>query len=139
MLRKINYGGNMKNILNNLNSRKEGINKNVNETVEKILKDVKINGDEALIKYAKEFDGFVINDIKDIIVTKNEIEQGVKSVGENFIRILNRAKKQITEFHVNQIDKSWSIYKENGVMMGQLVRPLKRIAVYHSIFLYKHL
>ena len=113
MLRKINYEGNMKNILNNLNSRKEGINKNVSEAVEKILNDVKNNGDEALIKYAKEFDGFVINDIKDIIVTKNEIEQGVKSVGENFIRILNRAKKQITEFHVNQIDKSWSIYKEN--------------------------
>ena len=130
MLKKIKYENNLKMITNNLKGRKESINKDVNETVEKILSDVQINGDEALIKYAKDLDGFIINSIKDIVVTKEEIEEGAKSVGENFIRILNRTKEQITEFHKNQIDKSWSIYKENGVMMGQLVRPLKRIAVY---------
>ena len=130
MLKKIYYEGNVKNILDNLNSRKEGINKDVNETVERILNDVKNNGDKALIKYAKEFDGFAINDMKDIIVTKKEIEEGAKAVGENFIRILKRAKEQIKEFHKNQIEKSWSIYKDNGVMMGQLARPLKRVAVY---------
>ena len=130
MLKKIKYENDLEMIINNLNSRKESISKNVSETVEKILNDVQTNGDEALIKYAKNFDGFIINNMKDIIVTKDEIENAAKSVGEDFIRILNRAKEQITEFHKNQIDKSWSIYKENGVIMGQLVRPLKRIAVY---------
>lgn len=129
MLKKIYYN-NLKDIVENLNSRKESINKKVNESVEKILEDVKENGDSALIKYAKEFDGFIINDIKDIIVKKDEIENASEAVGENFIRILNRTKAQITEFHKNQIDKSWSIYKDNGVIMGQLVRPLKRIAIY---------
>ncbi len=130
MLKKIKYENDLEMIINNLNSRKESISKDVSETVEKILSDVQTNGDEALIKYAKNFDGFIINNMKDIIVTKDEIENAAKSVGEDFIRILNRAKEQITEFHKNQIDKSWSIYKENGVIMGQLVRPLKRIAVY---------
>lgn len=129
MLKKIYYN-NLKDIIENLNSRKEDINKNVNEAVEKILVDVKENGDSALIKYAKEFDGFIINDIKDIIVKKDEIDKASEMVGENFIRILNRTKEQITEFHKNQIEKSWSIYKDNGVIMGQLVRPLKRIAIY---------
>lgn len=129
MLKKIYYN-NLKDIVENLNSRKESINKEVNESVEKIIEDVKENGDSALIKYAKEFDGFIINDIKDIIVKKDEIEKASEAVGENFIRILNRTKEQITEFHKNQIDKSWSIYKDNGVIMGQLVRPLKRIAIY---------
>lgn len=130
MLRKIKYENNLKCIIENLKSRKNEIDKNVDELVEEILENVRTNGDLALIKYAKDFDGFIINNMKDIITSKEEIDSGAKTVGDSFIRILERTKKQITEFHKNQIDKSWSIYKENGVMMGQLVRPLKRIAVY---------
>jgi len=130
MLKKVYYDNNLKEIIDNLNGRKEGINKNVNSSVEEILENVRNNGDKALIEYAKKFDGFIINDINDIIVKKEEIEEGVNAVDENFIRILDRTKQQITEFHKNQIEKSWSIYKENGVIMGQVVRPLKRIAVY---------
>lgn len=130
MLSKMYYNGNLKEITDKLNSRKDGINKDVNEIVEEILKDVKENGDEALIKYAEKFDGFRVRNIKDIIVSKEEIENGAKKVGDEFIRILNRTKSQIIEFHKNQISKSWSIYKENGVIMGQIVRPLKRVAVY---------
>lgn len=130
MLKKMYYEGNLSNVINSLNGRKEEINKEVNESVEKIVNNVKNNGDKALIKYAKQFDRYTINDMEEIKVTKEEIEQGAKAVGENFIRILNRAKEQITEFHKNQIEKSWTIYKDNNVIMGQLVRPLKRIAVY---------
>jgi len=130
MLNKVYYENNLEVIMNNLNGRKEGINKNVNESVEEILENVRNNGDKALIEYAKKFDGFSINDINDIVVNQKEIDEGAKIVGENFIRILNRTKEQITDFHKNQIEKSWSIYKENGVIMGQVVRPLKRIAVY---------
>ena len=130
MLKKIYYENNLNSIIDNLKGRKEGINKEVNETVEKILEDVKNRGDKALIDYAKKFDGFNITNINEIITKEEEIYRGAKAVGDNFIRILNRTKEQITEFHKNQIDKSWSIYKENGVIMGQMVRPLKRIAVY---------
>lgn len=130
MLKKMYYEGNLNNVINSLNGRKEEINKEVNESVEKIVNNVKENGDKAVIEYAKQFDRYTINNMEEIKVTKEEIEQGAKAVGENFIRILNRAKEQITEFHKNQIEKSWTIYKDNNVIMGQLVRPLKRIAVY---------
>ena len=49
---------------------------------------------------------------------------------QDYIRILERTKQQITEFHKNQIDKSWSLYKDNGVIMGQMVRPIERVALY---------
>lgn len=130
MLKKIYYENNLDIIMNNLNGRKESINKEVNESVESILADVKKEGDMALIKYAEKFDGFKINNIDDIIVSKEEIEQGAKRAGENFLRILQRTKEQIIEFHKNQIDKSWGIFKDNGVIMGQVVRPLKRVAIY---------
>lgn len=130
MLKSINYNGNIDEIVNKLKGRKEEIRNDVNEIVEGILKDIKENGDNALIKYTKKFDGFMINDIKEIVASKEEIEDGAKNVGEQFLRILNRAKSQIEEFHKNQIEKSWSIYKENGVIMGQIIRPLERVAVY---------
>lgn len=130
MLKTFFLKGDSNDIVSKLNGRKENINKEVSEAVEVILEDVKKNGDKAIIKYAEKFDGFKVKNIKDIMATEKEIEDGAKNAGENFIRILNRAKEQITEFHKNQIEKSWSIYKENGVIMGQLVRPLQRIAVY---------
>lgn len=130
MLKTIIYEGNTKEILKKLNGRKETINKEVTETVEAILNNVKINGDKSLLEYVKKFDGFDIKNINEIKVTQQEIDDGSKAVGDNFLRILNRTKKQITEFHKNQIDKSWSIYKENGVIMGQMIRPLQRVAVY---------
>ena len=130
MLEKIYYKGNLNEVLNKLKRRKESINKDVNETVEEILKNIREQGDKALREYTERFDGFKINSVKDMIVSKEEIEKGAANVGENFIRILNRTKSQITEFHKNQINNSWSLYKENGVIMGQIVRPIERVAVY---------
>jgi histidinol dehydrogenase len=92
-----------------------------------ILKDVKTNGDAAMRKYAEKFDGFTG---ADILVSPDEIAIAVRDVGEDFMRILQRACEQITEFHANQLDKSWSLYKDNGVIMGQIARPLQRVALY---------
>lgn len=82
------------------------------------------------MKYCRKFDGFMIEDPKELIVTKKEILEGVSEVGKDFMRILERTKQQITDFHKHQVDKSWSVYKENGVMMGQIVRGLENIALY---------
>ena len=130
MLRKIYYSGDFNKIIKKLNSRKEEINKDVTTTVEEILKDVKLNGDEAIIRYAEKFDGYKIKNIQEIIVFDMELEEGAKKAGNKFIKILERAKYQITEFHKNQISKSWSMYKDDGVIMGQIVRPLEKVAVY---------
>lgn len=130
MLKKILYKKNSESIINNLNGRKESINKEVNEIVENILNDVSLNGDAALIKYAKKFDGFNINNIKDILVTKDEIDEGARRVGDNFLRILTRAKDQITEFHKNQVEKPWNIKKTGGVILGQIITPIERVAIY---------
>lgn len=130
MLEKIFYNGDIKKITEILNGRKVNINRDVTSVVTDILNDIKENGDKALIKYTEKFDGFKIKNLKDIIVTKEEIDLAVDNIGEDFLRILNRAKNQIIEFHKNQINNSWSIYKENGTIMGQIIRPIERVAIY---------
>ncbi|GHT33334.1 histidinol dehydrogenase [Endomicrobiia bacterium] len=101
--------------------RWQDANIEVEQTVKAILDDVQKNGDSAVKVYAKKFDGFVGYSF--------EVENTVKESAD-FMRILERSKMQIIEFHKNQIEKSWSINKDNGVIMGQIVRPLERVAVY---------
>jgi len=113
--------------LSRILTRQAQANTAVIETVREILNDIKESGDTALRKYIERFDGYSGTDM---LVSKAEIETGIQNVGENFIRILERTKAQLTEFHKNQVEKTWGIYKDNGVIMGQIVRPIARVALY---------
>lgn len=130
MLKRLDFKGNYEDIAIKFSTRKADISKQVNDAVNDIIEDVKKNGDKALMKYCRKFDGFMIEDPKEFLVSKQEILEGVSSVGKDFIHILERTKQQITDFHQHQVDKSWSLYKENGVMMGQIVRGLENVALY---------
>lgn len=59
-----------------------------------------------------------------------EREIGLEQIDEDYFRILRRTKSQIEEFHKHQLENSWNIFKENGVIMGQIARPLERVALY---------
>ncbi|MDR2399340.1 MAG: histidinol dehydrogenase [Endomicrobium sp.] len=96
-------------------------------SVRKIIDDVRQFGDEAVLSYAKKFDGF---NSKTIRVTNEEIENALKIINKNAMRILKKAKSQIECFHKRQVQKGYSIYKKNGVIMGQVIRPLERVAIY---------
>ena len=130
MLKIIDYKGNLEAVATKLDSRKESVNKEVNEAVLKIIEDINERGNKALYEYCLKFDGYQINDEKDLIVSEVEKEEALKQIDADYLRILERTKEQITEFHKNQIDKSWSLFKDNGVIMGQMVRPIERVALY---------
>lgn len=130
MLKIIDYKGNLEAVATKLDSRKESVNKEVNEAVLKIIEDINERGNKALYEYCLKFDGYQINDEKDLIVSEIEKEEALKQIDADYLRILERTKEQITEFHKNQIDKSWSLFKDNGVIMGQIVRPIERVALY---------
>ncbi|HRM89477.1 MAG TPA: histidinol dehydrogenase, partial [Thomasclavelia ramosa] len=130
MLKIIDYKGNLEAVATKLDSRKESVNKEVNEAVLKIIEDINERRNKALYEYCLKFDGYQINDEKDLIVSEIEKEEALKQIDADYLRILERTKEQITEFHKNQIDKSWSLFKDNGVIMGQMVRPIERVALY---------
>ena len=130
MLKIVDYKGNLEAVATKLDSRKESVNKEVNEAVLKIIDDINLRGNEALFEYCLKFDGYQINNEKDSIVGEIEKEEALKQIDADYLRILERTKEQITEFHKNQIDKSWSLFKDNGVIMGQMVRPIERVALY---------
>ena len=130
MLKELIYKGNYEELENKLHTRKTEISEEVNKAVSEIINNVRENGDDALKEYRAKFDGFHVSRKDDFIVSKQEIMDAITKVGPEFMKILERTKDQITEYHKNQIEKSWTMYKDNGVVMGQLVRPIATVALY---------
>ena len=106
MLKIVDYKGDLEAVATKLDSRKESVNKEVNDAVLKIIDDINDRGNEALFEYCLKFDGYKINDESDLIVTEAEKNEALKQVDADYMRILERTKEQITEFHKNQIDKA---------------------------------
>ena len=52
-----------------------------------------------MINYCRKFDGYQIKDENDFVVSNQEKEEALKQVDQDYIRILERTKQQITEFH----------------------------------------
>ncbi len=99
----------------------------VTATVKEIIDNVIKNGDKALYEYAEKFDKVKLDSL---IVTKEEIIDAVNSVDSEFIRVLERAKENITEFHTQQVRKGFEIKKQNGVVLGQKIIPIEKAGLY---------
>ena len=95
--------------------------------VSEIIKNVKENGDKALVEYCKKFDG-AVDDI--IEVTEEEIEEAFKEVDDQLIGILKEAKENITAFHSKQVRNSFIINEKDGVIIGQKVLPIEKVGLY---------
>lgn len=129
MLKKINNNGNISQIATKFQGRKTNVSEEVNQIVQNIVDDIRAKGDEALFDYAKKLDGYKLTK-ENLTVTPAERVAGLEKIDPDYLRILQRAKKQIEEFHKHQLGNSWTTYKENGVIMGQIARPLERVALY---------
>ncbi|MBQ7197432.1 MAG: histidinol dehydrogenase [Synergistaceae bacterium] len=99
----------------------------VSATVRAILEDVKVNGDEAVIKYEKKFDNV---DLDSLEVSEAEKVEAMKATGEDFIKILERAAKNIREFHSKQVRNGFMFSNSDGVILGQRIIPLERVGLY---------
>ena len=99
----------------------------VEGVVTDIIKNVRTNGDKALVEYSKKFDG-AVDDILE--VTPEEIEEAFNQVDDELIRILKQAKENITAFHSRQVRNSFVLNDKNGVIMGQKVIPIEKVGLY---------
>lgn len=100
----------------------------VEDTVSKIIDDVKKKGDTALLSYTKKFDRVSYN-VKSVKVSEEEIAIAKKNVNPKVARAIKISARRIKKFHGKQKDKSWS-YRADGALLGQLIRPLPSVGIY---------
>lgn len=112
-------------IYNRQNKRK----KIIENKVRKIIEDVKNNGDEALIKYTRKFDGLKLTP-RQIRVTESEINASYQNMDPKFINILKLAIENITRFYKKQLKKSWKVKEADGITLKQKYQPLERVGIY---------
>jgi len=106
-----------------------GFSKQDLERVETYLEDVKTRGDNALVEYTNKFDSNKVP-IVSLKVTPEEFDAALKKVDASFLKTLDRSVNQLEHFHLKQKENSWIDTPRNGVMVGQLVKPVSAAGVY---------
>lgn len=100
---------------------------NIDRAVLEIIRDVRKNGDVALLKYTKQFDKV---ELKSLLVSKEEFLEAKTLVSPEFVVAIKKAKQNIQAFHEIQKEQSWFVNGENGILLGQKVTALNSVGIY---------
>lgn len=114
-------------LLEQLKARSGEIDRTVTAAVQEILSKVKEYGDTAVREYTMKFDGSVP---KNAEVPREVLDASIEQCDSEFVYALYKAADNIRDFHTRQKQQSWLDAKENGVILGQRIRGLRRVGIY---------
>ena len=97
----------------------------VSVSVSKIIKDVKKNGDKALIKYEKRF-----NKNTQLVPSSKKISKSIRSLDKNVKRAIDIAYNRIYKFHSLQKFKNIFYTDRLNNKLGYKYLPLESVAIY---------
>ena len=110
-----------------LKERNREAGRQVESAVAEILETVRRGGDEAVRAYAAQFDGAAPETLE---LPREKVEELAAQADPAFVASLKKAAANIRDFHARQKQQSWFTTREDGVIMGQRVRGLKRVGLY---------
>ncbi|MDT0015880.1 histidinol dehydrogenase [Listeria swaminathanii] len=99
----------------------------VETTVKAIIEKVKSAGNQALFDYTAQFDGVNLTELR---VPNTDIQAATAKVEPAFLDALRQAKANIESFHSKQKQHAFLDSEKDGVIRGQLIRPLSTVGVY---------
>lgn len=102
-------------------------NLDVEATVREIIERVKEEGDEALRAYSKQFDQVELSNLQ---VSDQVIDQAFDKIDKDVLTALQNAKANIESYHRQQLEAGFEDRPTEGVIRGQLIRPIERVGVY---------
>jgi histidinol dehydrogenase len=94
-----------------------------------ILEDIRRRGDRALIGYTKKFDGIDLAKTG-FTVSRQEIRRAYREVPRGFVDAVKVAAANIRKAARKQLPRPWTSNTSAGVKIGQIIRPLERVACY---------
>jgi histidinol dehydrogenase len=97
--------------------------------VSEILNQIKSNGNQALIALTEKFDGVDLRKTG-LQVTEQEVESAYLEVEPQFLEAIRQAIRNIRGYHEKQKRTSWMETREDGSILGQIIRPLQRVGIY---------
>ena len=94
------------------------------QSVVKMLRDVRREGDAALRRYAQLLDGV---DLTEFRVADDELAQARAAISPELESALQLAARRIADFHQSTLPRHWVDLAQG---LGEMVRPLERVGLY---------
>ena len=98
----------------------------VNAAVDAVLAAVRTEGDAALRRYEKQFDGA---ELDGLFVTEEELDAAWAQVDPALLETLRQAADNIRAFHSRQRHEGFVLADRPGVVMGQRYTPIESVGV----------
>ena len=105
------------------------VKKSIRDKVTKIIDDVKLRGDDALLKYTRQFDNVKLKP-RQLKVATGEINGAYQDMDPNLVSSLKVAIENVTQFYKKQLKKSWKIKDKEGIVLGERITPLDTVGIY---------
>ena len=99
------------------------------EVVERIVSEVRRDGDQAVMKYTKLIDRADFTP-EQFLVSEEEYAAAEKAAAPAIVESLRRAAENVRRYHQEQKPNSWMTYREHGSILGQSIIPLDRVGIY---------
>jgi len=109
--------------------RNSGRNRRVSESVRNIIENVRVYGDEALIRYTRKFDKVKLVQ-KELKVSECETSGAYQDIKPEFVSTLKVVMENINKFYKKQLKKSWKKKDADGVVLGEQYTPMENVGVY---------
>jgi len=103
--------------------------KYVEEKVRGIIDDVRCNGDEALIKYTRRFDGVKLA-VRQLKVAESEISMAFQDITPDFVQTLKTIINNVSVYYRKQLKKPGRINGQDGVLLKEEINPLESVGIY---------
>ncbi|MBQ5586518.1 MAG: histidinol dehydrogenase [Selenomonadaceae bacterium] len=99
------------------------------QIVDRIVGEVRRDGDAAVIKYTKLIDRTEFTP-EEFLVTEAEYEAAYEESDPEVVASLKKAAENVRQYHQEQKPNSWMTYRDHGSILGQSVIPLDRVGIY---------
>ncbi|MEJ7691811.1 histidinol dehydrogenase [Daejeonella sp.] len=102
-------------------------NNNIRTTVEDIIEEVKLKGDDALRAFAEKFDGVKLDQL---YIEKEEIDKLASEAGDTEKQAIQLAYNNIRKFHETQLIKENKVETMTGVVCWRETRAIEKVGLY---------
>ena len=116
--------------LSRILAREMLIDSDIVNAVSGILLAVRREGDEAVLRFTRQFDRFEARSMTDLEVSAEQLHAALDALPDEESRALRHAAERIRRYHEKQKTASWHYEDADGSVYGQKVTPLARVGVY---------
>lgn len=102
----------------------------VNERVDQILRQVREQGDAAVVELTNRFDGTDVSQLADLELSQARLQQALLAITPQQREALEIAAERVRDYHQRQLASSWQYQEADGTLLGQQVTPMDRVGIY---------